>query len=325
MNIRMHRLVRVLAAGAVAASVGTLAACGGNGATTPPSIKFVTGASNVLTAAPGETLDVSLNVANADAFTRGIGIIGEGDVGITVIRKQPPFDYSLALPKTLKPGTYHLTAIGYADSEQPLATASAILEVDLPANALLSLAPPPATLVFVAIGEQLPIRVTGTTASGSVDLSESPGLAYQLATNTVGSVDARGVVTARAAGQDNVALVMNGQTVASVPVEVLKPALLPSVAQLNFGNQSVGGLSGSQSLTVTNNFDYPLRILSISTPPDYPETDDCISGSPLPAGQSCTITVAFQPSAKGAESGAIRIVGSAVSVATQVFLSGTGT
>ncbi len=325
MNVRMHTLARVIVTAAVAIFVGTLAACGGNGATTSPSIKFVTGASNVLTAAPGETLSVALNVTDASAFTRGIGIIGEGNLGVTVIRKQPPFDYSLALPKTLKPGTYHLTAIGYAGSEQPLATASAILKVDVPANALLSLAPPPATLVFEAIGEQLPIRVTGATASGSVDLSESPGLAYQLASNAVGSVDARGVVTAHAAGQDDVALLMNGQTVASVPVEVLKPALLPSATQIDFGNQSVGGLSGSQSVTVTNNFDYPIRILSVSTPPDYPETDNCVSGSALPAGQSCTINVSFQPSATGMESGAIRIVNSAVSVATQVFLSGTGT
>ncbi len=324
MNVWMHQSARVLATGMVLVLAGTLAACGGSGVKTTPTIQFATGASNVLTAAPGETLHLSLNVTDASAFSRGIGIIGEGRVGVTAIRTQSPFHYSLTLPKTLKPGTYRLTAIGYAAAEQPLATDSVMLKVNLPPAALLTLTPPPATLVFEAIGEQLPIRVTGSTANGSVDLSESPGLTYQLATKAVGMVNTHGVVTALAQGQDSVALLMNGQTVATAPVEVLKPALLPSTVQLNFADQAMGSLSSSQSLTVTNNFDYPLRILSISAPPDYPETDNCVSGSPLAAGRSCTITVAFQPSAIGAESGAIRIVNSAVSVATQVFLSGTG-
>lgn len=324
MNIWMHRSARVLATGAVLLLVGGLAACGGSGVKTTPTIHFATGASSELTAAPGETLQIALNVSDAGAFSRGIAIIGDGGVGATAVKKQPPFQYSLALAKTLKPGTYRLTAIGYGASEQPLATDSATLKVDLPANALLTLTPPPATLVFEAIGEQLPIRVMGSTASGSVDMSSSPSLTFQLATQAVGSVDTHGVVTAIAQGQDSVALLMSGQSVASAPIEVLKPALLPSAVQLQFADQAVGSVSNSQALTVTNNFNYPIRILSVSAPPDYPETDNCVSGQPLPGGQSCTINVAFQPSGKGAETGAIRIVNSAVSVATQVFLSGTG-
>lgn len=324
----IRKLAGILATGGVLALAAMLAACGGSGVQTGPSgpaISFATGAATAYSAAPGQTVAVALDVTDAAAFTRGIAIVGNGRVGATGVKTKGPFEYSLALPANLAPGNYRLTAMGYADgSEQALATAAATLHVALPANALLSLAPPPATLVFEAIGEQLPIRVTGTTANGAVDLTESPQLAYQVPDASVVTVNGRGMVTARAEGQTSITLSMSGQTAGSAPVVVLKPALLTSATQLDFGTQAVGGSSNAQSLVITNNRSYPLKILEVSSPPDYPETDDCTSGSPLPAGQSCTISVVFQPAAKGPEEGAIRIVDSAVSAATQVFLTGTG-
>lgn len=328
MSKSIRRLAGILPTGGVLALAGMLAACGGGGVKTGPSgpaISFAAGAATAYSATPGQTVNIALAVTDAAAFTRGIAVVGNGHVGATAVKTQGPFDFSLALPGNLAPGNYRLTAMGYADgSDQALATASATLHVSLPANALLSLAPPPTTLVFEAIGEQLPIRVTGSTASGAVDLTESPRLSYQVPDASVAAVDGRGMVTARAEGQTSVALLMNGQTAANAPVVVLKPALLTSAAQLDFGTEAVGGSSNAQSLVITNNRSYPLSILEVSSPPDYPETDDCTSGSPLPAGQSCTIDVVFQPAAKGPAQGAIRIVDSAVSAATQVFLTGTG-
>lgn len=325
MNEWMRKFPGILATGGVLALAGMLAACGGGVKTTGPAITFATGAATAYSAAPGQTLGIALEVTDAAAFTRGIGIVGNGHVGATAVRKQGPFAYSLALPANLAPGDYRLTAIGYADgSEQPLATATATLHVSLAANALLSLAPPPTTLVFEAVGEQLPIRVTGSTANGAVDLTESPLLDYQVPDASVVSVDGHGMVTARAEGQTSVALLMNGQTAGTAAVVVLKPALLTSATSLDFGTQAVGGSSNAQSLVITNNRSYPLGILEVSSPPDYPETDDCISASPLPAGQSCTISIVFQPASKGPADGTIRIVDSAVSAATRVFLTGTG-
>jgi len=325
MNEWMRNLTRTVATGGVVALIGLQTACGGGGVSTGQSNPSIAFSATTLTATPGQTLDISLQVTGASSFTRGIAIVGDGHVGATAIKSQPPFRFSLTLPQDLKPGTYRMEAMGYANgSEQALASAAATLQVALPANALLSLAPPVSTLVFEAVGEQLPIRVTGTTASGAVDLSESPLLSYQVADATVGTVDADGLVTARAEGQTSIALSLNGQTTGNVPIQVLKPALMPSATQLDFGSQAVGSQSVAQALVVTNNLLYPVSILQVDAPPDYPETDNCLTGSPLPAGQSCTITVVFQPTAKGPANAAIRIVDSAVSAATRVFLTGTG-
>ncbi len=101
------------------------------------------------------------------------------------------------------------------------------------------------------------------------------------------------------------------------------PGVSLTSATLVFGSQVLNSTSASQSVTLTNNGTSPLTITSVTTGGDFAETDSCISGSPLAANGTCTVTVTFTPAAASGRTGAINIAGAA---GNQVIsLSGTGT
>src|SRR5207245_813276 len=64
-------------------------------------------------------------------------------------------------------------------------------------------------------------------------------------------------------------------------------------------------------------------ISSIGASGDFEVTDNC--NSSLPAGESCTIRVAFSPSAKGVLTGAVTITDDAANSPQTIALTGTGT
>ena len=70
-----------------------------------------------------------------------------------------------------------------------------------------------------------------------------------------------------------------------------------SDTSLKFGVQLVGTHSPAQSVTLTNTGPIALTISSIAASEDFLQKNNC--GSSLPAGASCTIKVAFNPSAQG--------------------------
>jgi hypothetical protein len=94
-----------------------------------------------------------------------------------------------------------------------------------------------------------------------------------------------------------------------------------SPSSLTFGSQRKGTTSASQSVKLSNTGNASLSISSISASGDFFQTHTC--GGSLAAGASCTISVAFRPSAAGTRTGTLSIVDS---VGTQrVSLSGIGT
>jgi subtilisin family serine protease len=100
-------------------------------------------------------------------------------------------------------------------------------------------------------------------------------------------------------------------------------AVTPSVSSLDFGNQPVGTTSMSQSITLTNTGGTVLTIDDIVASGDFAVETTC--GATLDAGASCTITVAFTPTATGAQTGALTISSDAGDGPHTVTLSGTGT
>ena len=102
--------------------------------------------------------------------------------------------------------------------------------------------------------------------------------------------------------------------------------LLVSPTSINFGNQAVGSTSAPATVTLTNESHSQLVHLSPITisgsdHKDFSETTTC--GSTLSSGASCTVTVTFTPTAKGARSASVSIDGGYGLQA--VALSGTGT
>ena len=78
---------------------------------------------------------------------------------------------------------------------------------------------------------------------------------------------------------------------------------------LSFSEQAAGTTSASQTVTLTNNESTALSITGVSisgaNASDFAETDNCVGN--LPPGASCSVNVAFTPTAIGARTGSLRI------------------
>lgn len=94
-----------------------------------------------------------------------------------------------------------------------------------------------------------------------------------------------------------------------------------SVASLSFGSLMVGQSSAVQTFLVLNTGQAALTLSQPTTTGDFSATTTCTSA--LPAGSSCSVSVAFVPSATGIRSGSARIV-SAESSYLDVSLTGFG-
>ncbi|MGO9062790.1 MAG: choice-of-anchor D domain-containing protein [Candidatus Binataceae bacterium] len=327
------RLIGALAATppmfAFLAALVVTAGCGGGSGSGPiitsvqPSLS-ITSPANGATVNTGDTVKITVQATAAAQFTRGVTCIGGRGLGATAIDKQPPFDFSLTIPANLAPGQYNLTALGYGAGTKPLATASVTLQVQSP-SALLTLIPPSSELAFSAIGEQLPLRIQGTDSAGKLlDLTESPLLLYRSSDETIAAVSSKGMVTAVGPGNASISVALAGAATAALPIRVMAPALIPSATSIDFGTQPAGTTGTAKPLTITNNVGYPLRILAVNSPLNFPQTNDCLSKSPLPPGGSCVINLSFAPVKAGAVIGIVSIADSAVIARTQVFLTGTG-
>lgn len=97
--------------------------------------------------------------------------------------------------------------------------------------------------------------------------------------------------------------------------------LAVSPLALTFSNAPLGTPSAGQSITLTNTGNASLSISNMQVSGDYKQTNNC--SATLPAGASCTMNIAFTPSATGIRNGSLLITNSAGTPQT-VILSGTG-
>jgi hypothetical protein len=116
----------------------------------------------------------------------------------------------------------------------------------------------------------------------------------------------------------------------SGPCEGFVAVLLNVVVQLapgslNFANQTLGTTSAPQTVTLTNTGKEALDISSIAiTGPngsEFSQTNTC--GTSIPAGQGCTISVTFTPTASGNASASLNVSDSGAGSPQTVPLSGS--
>ena len=100
---------------------------------------------------------------------------------------------------------------------------------------------------------------------------------------------------------------------------------------LNFGSQGVGTTSASQSTLLTNVGTVALNISGIqitgADPGDFAiQPSTCVAGTPVPpvTGNTCSITVAFQPTAAGTRSATLTITDDGGGGSQTVSLKGNG-
>ncbi len=100
------------------------------------------------------------------------------------------------------------------------------------------------------------------------------------------------------------------------------PTLNASPTSLSFGSQAVGSASGTQAVTITNSGSASATVSGVSVSGAFTQTNNCSS---IAAGGSCTVNVAFAPTAAGAATGTLTVTSNAGNSPTTVTLSGTGT
>jgi len=97
--------------------------------------------------------------------------------------------------------------------------------------------------------------------------------------------------------------------------------LSPSLA---FSNTQVGGTSPTKTARLTNPNSVGLTISSVATSGDFAIVTDGCTGV-LPANSSCTVTLTFDPTMQGAETGGLIITSNAKNSPATIALKGTGT
>ena len=102
------------------------------------------------------------------------------------------------------------------------------------------------------------------------------------------------------------------------------PVIL-SPASLSFGMQNVGTTSAAKNITVKNNEKVTVTFTSVNITgadsSEFAQTDNCTS---LASGATCTVSVTFTPSGKGAQSATLTLTDSAINSPQTATLSGTG-
>ncbi len=92
---------------------------------------------------------------------------------------------------------------------------------------------------------------------------------------------------------------------------------------LSFGNQTVGTVTAAQTVTITNTGTATLSISNISVTGDYTATNTCTTHL-LNVGESCSVSITFNPTATGARNGTLSISDNATGSPQVAALSGTG-
>ena len=100
------------------------------------------------------------------------------------------------------------------------------------------------------------------------------------------------------------------------------PTATLNPTSLSFPDTVVGQTSPPQAVTLTNMGHVALSISRISISGDFSENNTC--GASLGAGQNCSITVTFTPTAVGTRSGTVTIAENASNSPQTIPLSGTG-
>ncbi len=107
---------------------------------------------------------------------------------------------------------------------------------------------------------------------------------------------------------------------------ILTPRLCPLVSASNqyFGWEPVGGTSAGRKLTIANDQASTITLSSITATGDFAITSNAC-GTSLAVGKSCSLNVAFNPSATGSRTGTLEVVDTGITSPETVTLAGIGT
>jgi hypothetical protein len=160
---------------------------------------------------------------------------------------------------------------------------------------------------------------SGANLSGNVSIPATGG--WQNWSTVTATVQLAAGQQTLAVGQDNGGWNLNYMSFASGGSSS-PGSLTASPSSLSFGSTAVGATSTS-TLTLSNPGSAAVSMTSVGVTGPFSEGNNC--GTSLAAGASCTVTVAFTPTAAGSASGTLSVNSSAAGSPLTVALTGTGT
>ena len=191
---------------------------------------------------------------------------------------------------------------------QQIGTASAVQQVVLSNAGDVAL-----TLIAARIGSGNFVAVSGCGASLNAHATCSIAVSY----------------VPKGLGAETGTLVISdqfrSQTVSLNGIGVAPPgvSLSPSGA-MSFAATAVGVRSAAQTVTLTNNGGLPLTVQSVGVSGDFVTVAGGSCGAILAPATSCTLTVAFAPTAGGVRTGSLTIADDAPTSPQTVALTGMG-
>jgi YVTN family beta-propeller protein len=109
---------------------------------------------------------------------------------------------------------------------------------------------------------------------------------------------------------------------------VINPQASLSASSLSFATQKVGTTSAAKTVTLTNTGNTPLTLGTLTISGNFALVSGsgttCSNNGTVAAGASCTMNVTFKPTAKGNNTGSVKITDNALSSPQSISLSGTG-
>jgi len=109
---------------------------------------------------------------------------------------------------------------------------------------------------------------------------------------------------------------------------VINPQASLSATNLSFATQKVGTTSAAKTVTLTNTGNTPLTLGTLTVSGNFALASGsgttCSNNGTVAAGASCAINVTFKPTAKGNNTGSVKIADNALTSPQSISLSGTG-
>lgn len=163
---------------------------------------------------------------------------------------------------------------------------------------------------------------TQTNACGaSLGAGLSCSISVSFKPTTLGAKTGSISVSDNAAGSPHAVSLSGTGVAAAAPAITLTPN-----TGLAFGNVTVGSASPAQTVTLKNTGTANLTLTTITVggtnAVDFSKSGTCANGGTVAANATCTIVVAFTPSAVGARTGSVAMTSNAP--AANIALSGTG-
>ncbi len=154
---------------------------------------------------PGQTVTIAVAV---DPSVQKLALLGQHPLPLSQVVAPglgvaQPFEFQVRIPTDIRPGPYHVTAIGTLAGGETVKESLA-LDVEK-AEEPTRIWTKPATILFAGAGERIPLRVLGAFGDGSQEtLTKSSKTTYTSADPRVATVSADGLVTAVGPGKTSI-------------------------------------------------------------------------------------------------------------------------